>query len=581
MAAADGQLFANEDKGDVVAAMQSAEFVAGARAVYYSQRLSRARSHNQYRLSNQESDSTGSSAVSNDENDANDANDAKDADGSTLVPAASPFYLPALHEASTASEESSLASASLASASLASASSDDVSETVCPILEIPPGVGASGSGSKPVQHALSGRTGLLAICNARSELLLFDTFNPSKPATVTVLPDVEVSFMGWDPRRESCLAIVLRGQGIGLWSPGSGKDLQLWTGFRRRFYKNEKFDPIFAKWSPGNQLVVGLADGAFALWDCASARVFTSKRDKKHTSAVTCGDWLYDATADGGSLSLVLASDAKLMLSSNLCSRRATATRDLKLDGSAQGPELRDFIISVEPPHRKKKASASSPKKQGGIFNERQSFVAPASQKGLHFEQIVFSPSGAFLAVLANPVGDSEAKVVIAYTTSLAYRRQPGAEAAPITVRSGRGICQADAAGGVPRDVVWISEHQVLVSVDGVGGSLQKLSAIESQAVYDICYPAEGEAGPGKLVASAASYAPDIPGVVTAIYVTAEAQGMFVVLDVDLEEIARYPLLSPPVSIRLPARPTEASICFSDGGVMVFELPSPKAELDV
>ena len=173
MAAADGQLFANEDKGDVVAAMQSAEFVAGARAVYYSQRLSRARSHNQYRLSNQESDSTGSSAVSNDENDANDANDAKDADGSTLVPAASPFYLPALHEASTASEESSLASASLASASLASASS--VSETVCPILEIPPGVGASGSGSKPVQHALSGRTGLLASCNARSEILLFDT----------------------------------------------------------------------------------------------------------------------------------------------------------------------------------------------------------------------------------------------------------------------------------------------------------------------------------------------------------------------------------------------------------------------
>lgn len=218
---------------------------------------------------------------------------------------------------------------------------------------------------------------------------------------------------------------------------------------------------------------------------------------------------------------------------------------------------------------------------------------------------MLFSPSGAFLAVLANPVGSPEGKVVITYATAQASTKKGEANGAVI-VKSGRGVYQASAEG-VPKDVVWVSDYQVLVTVHALqGGSLQKLSAINEFQGDDVCFPPEGTPGPGKLVASAAGVLTlGQPSVVTAAYVTGAARGVLVVLDFDLEassspeppvavrstclpgsqdlilclvflqELARYPLDEPPVSVRLPATATEVSLCFEGGGVKVYELPEP------
>lgn len=80
-----------------------------------------------------------------------------------------------------------------------------------PVLEIAAQAGAMHSGQRPLRHAWSSRAGLLAICNARSELMLFDIAEPDTPVFVTRLPDTEVPFLGWDPSSEMFLAIV-RGQ---------------------------------------------------------------------------------------------------------------------------------------------------------------------------------------------------------------------------------------------------------------------------------------------------------------------------------------------------------------------------------
>ena len=117
--------------------------------------------------------------------------------------------------------------------------------------------------------------------------------------------------------------------------------------------------------------------------------------------------------------------------------------------------------------------------------------------------------------------------------------------------------------------------HKVLVSVHARdGGSLQKLSAISQYQADDCCFPALGAPSPGQLVASAASTLTlGQSPVIAAAYVTSEAHGLLVVLDFDLEELARFPLDSPPLSLQLPSTAREVSLCFEGGGCTVLEIP--------
>lgn len=144
--------------------------------------------------------------------------------------------------------------------------------------------------------------------------------------------------------------------------------------------------------------------------------------------------------------------------------------------------------------------------------------------------------------MLANYVGNPEAKLVITYTTSQALTKKgktpnsPAGMGGGVTVNSGRGVYQTN-EDGTPRDIAWMSEYQVLVSVYArQGGTLQKLSAISQYQSDDACFPAEDSPGPGQLLASAASVpALDQPSVITAAYLTSDARGLLVVLDFDLE----------------------------------------------
>ena len=98
--------------------------------------------------------------------------------------------------------------------------------------------------------------------------------------------------------------------GAFLWFPARPENVQQWEGmqFSTKVLKNSlvkrnsHFDTCFACWSDAGKLMLGLADGNFAIWDLGSNETFMSRTHfpGKHRNAITCGAW----TRDGSSLAL-------------------------------------------------------------------------------------------------------------------------------------------------------------------------------------------------------------------------------------------------------------------------------------
>ena len=57
--------------------------------------------------------------------------------------------------------------------------------------------------------------------------------------------------------------------------------------------RNAHFDTCFACWSESGKLVLGLADGNFAVWDLSSNETFMSRKHfaGKHHNAIMAGAW--------------------------------------------------------------------------------------------------------------------------------------------------------------------------------------------------------------------------------------------------------------------------------------------------
>lgn len=149
---------------------------------------------------------------------------------------------------------------------------------------------------------------------------------------------------------------------------------------------NKQFDPIFAKWSRSGQLIIGLADGNFALWDSATGQVAKSSKGKAHKSAVTCGDWLYhfQGVSPTPTLALVLASDSKMMFTPDLCSPKPQAKElSLAVSSAGAGNELNESMIEIKVKKRSPMSPVRSPKK----LLRRRTFKAPVSQEGLQFDK--------------------------------------------------------------------------------------------------------------------------------------------------------------------------------------------------
>jgi len=111
---------------------------------------------------------------------------------------------------------------------------------------------------------------------------------------------------------------VQRLGGAFLWFPARPENVQQWEGmqFSTKVLKNSlvkrnsHFDTCFACWSDAGKLMLGLADGNFAIWDLGSNETFMSRTHfpGKHRNAITCGAW----TPDGTSLALGSATQLKV-----------------------------------------------------------------------------------------------------------------------------------------------------------------------------------------------------------------------------------------------------------------------------
>ena len=107
-------------------------------------------------------------------------------------------------------------------------------------------------------------------------------------------------FVGW-ASSGAVLAVVQKLGGAFLWFPAKPGTVQQWEGmqFSSKMMKssvlkrNAHFDTCFACWSESGKLVLGLADGNFAVWDLSSNETFMSRKHfaGKHHNAIMAGAW--------------------------------------------------------------------------------------------------------------------------------------------------------------------------------------------------------------------------------------------------------------------------------------------------
>ena len=55
---------------------------------------------------------------------------------------------------------------------------------------------------------------------------------------------------------------------------------------------HKEFDPLVQSWSAAGQLVLGMSDGSFAVWDSLTSQTFASMRSGKHKTGITSASWL-------------------------------------------------------------------------------------------------------------------------------------------------------------------------------------------------------------------------------------------------------------------------------------------------
>ena len=75
---------------------------------------------------------------------------------------------------------------------------------------------------------------------------------------------------------------------------GTTDGVQMWSGMRYRNSLNKfssshrEFDPLVQSWSAAGQLVVGMSDGSFAVWDSLTSQTFASQRSGRPSASSEC-----------------------------------------------------------------------------------------------------------------------------------------------------------------------------------------------------------------------------------------------------------------------------------------------------
>jgi len=139
----------------------------------------------------------------------------------------------------------------------------------------------------------------LAVVDAKQLLMIIDSTGKLE-YRVQLPSEGHTIFIGWEPGG-TVLAAVQKLGGAFLWFPARPENVQQWEGMQfstkvlasSLLKRNSHFDACFASWSSSGKLVLGLADGNFAVWDLGSNQTFMSRKHfaGKHKGGITCGDW--------------------------------------------------------------------------------------------------------------------------------------------------------------------------------------------------------------------------------------------------------------------------------------------------
>ena len=299
--------------------------------------------------------------------------------------------------------------------------------------------------------------------------------------------------MEWDPVSGTQLAVAVRGAGVVLWKAGSEEKPTLWSGmtyapvFKLAGSKKE-FDPRFARWSRSAQLVVGMGDGSFAVYDSVSGAVFVSGRSGRHKAPITAGDWLSSLFAPA--LALASTSTVKVSEGFEKMEWEGTAMK-LKITGDDKRASRGD---SRGDKAREKMDKAKE--KMKDVTDEAMRTMrrkAKPDIEGLEFKDVAFSPSGKYLAALGAPTMEPTQLQVVVYELQ-------DARSTLVAVRE-----VATSEHHTPISMGWQADEVLVVFLQSLTGGAIATVSPRGPRDASIVYGGRDGAAPGRLMEGVAA----------------------------------------------------------------------------
>ena len=426
--------------------------------------------------------------------------------------------------------------------------------------------GASSGYGHKLHHAWSQMRGLLAVVNARNEVIVIQRSSDGSTQQLLreQLPEANIVSAAWDPSTQSVLAIAIRHYGIALWDSKGNSGVQMWSGmsYKSMFMPLRKstkaFDPIWSSWNLAGQLAVGMQDGTFAVWDSMSMDISTSQSSGKHKGPITAGDWFSSLFAPA----LALASRSTIKVSQGFEGVEWSATAmKLKVGKEPSFTSPTPSTPTARLSRQLSNVAVKTAEKAKRLSTSGTPSRASNDLEGLDFEKLMFSPSGRHLATIAQPTGGGNKQVVV-------YELQDNRRAMMAT----REVNFND--GDVPFGISWLIDNQLLVFIRSSAGDLSIKMVSPTVAMMSMTWPTMGTKLPGSVVDCQAS----AQGLVAVALTTPDQKGMLMIVTCPrMTVVAEMPLEGKPQSILLyqPKGSYVAylTIAFEGGGVEAWELP--------
>ena len=460
------------------------------------------------------------------------------------------------------------------------------------VMRVPPEQAPSDA-QRPLRFSYSSSLHYLAVVDSTGVLTVRRAASgdlAEEDVLSVSLPEGSCVGCDWEPGMETVLSVAVRGQGACLWRADTEEGVQMWSGMTyksplAKFGSSHKeFDPLVQRWSAAGQVVLGMTDGSFAVWDSLTSQTFASMRSGRHKTGIRSADWLPSLFAPA----LALGSTSTIKVSQGFDSVEwASTAMKLKLrkDGTATPSRRSSAVRAVQGAKEVALAAGSAVRRIGSAGRKsslgggvstpssastRSSFdldaeaaegSACSATEGLDFVELGFSPSGKYLAALATPTSTPDDRMVIVY--ELLDQRHSLVPRRTVT---------ASHFDGTPHSFAWQPDDGLLVFLKRMGGGGVVHLSLKRDS--DSRWPAPEADSPGLLVDAAAT----TRGLVSLVFAPhGGASGGIICLlsPAPLQLLATLQLQLTPASIELRGKPGGEhflSIGFEDGGVEVWSV---------